>query len=260
MRAVLADGELTVEQRIPWSSNGTYLVRVSGGAGTWHAVYKPRLAERPLWDFPTGTLCLREMATFVVSAALRWDLVPPTALRDGPFGPGSVQAFIPHDPEAHFLALAQPDPLTVQRLAVFDAVINNADRKSGHVLRDETGRLWAIDHGIAFHVEPKLRTVIWDYAGQPIPTGILDDLARLQVLLAESDESDGTDEAGGGRDTGSGDPARADDPGGGLRRELGSLLAVDELDALRARIRRLLRKRVFPGADPHRRMIPWPPV
>jgi uncharacterized repeat protein (TIGR03843 family) len=232
--ALLQGATLTISQRLPWSSNGTWLACVEAADLSAYAVYKPRRAERPLWDFPAGTLCLRETAAFVVSQALGWQLVPPTVLRDGPLGPGSLQLFIPHDPEVHYLALEDPDPAAIRRLVALDAIINNADRKSGHVILAEDGRLWAIDHGISFHVEPKLRTVIWDYAGQPLPAEISADLDALAGGLTA--------------------------PAGALRRDLAALLCRDEIDALIARTRRLVQSAVFPGSNPRRRAVPWPLV
>ncbi len=267
--ALLADGDLVLVQSLPWSSNGTWLASVSDGERGVYAVYKPRRAERPLWDFPTGTLCLREMSAFVISHALGWDLVPPTVLRDGPYGPGSVQRFIPHDPECHFLAMVDPDPVFTRRVAAFDVVINNADRKSGHVLRAADGRLWAIDHGIALHTQPKLRTVIWEHAGEPVPADILDDLAGLVVALGGSDPRMAAGDGGEAGDGSGGDVAGAEAGGSGagrggagpgLRAALSDLLSPGEIGALRTRARRLVRQGVFPGADPRQRMIPWPPV
>jgi len=260
--ALLAEGEMAVERRLPWSSNGTWLVRLDTGEASARAVYKPRRAERPLWDFPAGTLCLREVASFVVSAALGWDLVPPTVLRAGPLGLGSVQLFIPHDPDCHYLAIDRPDPTVVRRLVALDVVINNADRKSGHVLVDAGGRLWAIDHGVTFHAERKLRTVIWDFAGESMPEGIATDLGAFVALL---DDGVGTPEKPLGPDpavllgspvTPTGVQASQGDPRAVLR----ALLAPAEIEALRRRARALIRKGRFPGIDPHHRMVPWPVV
>jgi hypothetical protein len=231
---LLAEGDLEVEGRLPWSSNATLLVRLSHGRLTAGAVYKPRRGERPLWDFPAGTLCRRETAAFVVSHALGWELVPPTVLRDGPEGPGAVQLFIPHDPELHYLAMPRPDPATIRRVVAFDILINNADRKSGHILAGPDRRLWAIDHGVSFHREPKLRTVIWEHAGEPIPMDILADLTALGGTLV--------------------------DPASVLRRRLEELLLPAEIGALARRARGLVAAGCFPGEDPDRRAIPWPPV
>lgn len=230
----LSHGEIRVGQQIAWSSNATFLVEVSDGDRALHAVYKPRRGERPLWDFPEGTLCLREMAAFVVSEALGWHIVPPTVLRDGPFGFGALQVFIAHDPDDHYLALTGPQPDTILAIAAFDLVVNNADRKSGHVLRDPGGDLWAIDHGVCFHVEPKLRTVIWDFAGRDVPEPLIEDLRSFADLLF-----------GGSGET---------------RAALSELLSGPEIDALAIRTRALVAVPVFPPADPTRRVVPWPPV
>jgi uncharacterized repeat protein (TIGR03843 family) len=230
--ALLAEGELELLQHVPWSSNATFLAIVRNDESEVHAVYKPRRGERPLWDFPAGTLCQREMAAFVVSQALGWALVPPTVLRDGPHGFGAVQVFIPHDPDQHYLALEAPDADTVQRIVAFDVVINNADRKSGHVLLSDDGALWAIDHGVSFHVEPKLRTVIWDLAGQALPEDVADDLAAFAADL------------------------RTD--GGGAF--LSPLLSDAEIEALARRADDLVMVGRYPNVDPQRRVVPWPPV
>lgn len=232
---LLTHGELEIEGLLPWSSNYTFLATVRHGGRSALAVYKPRSGERPLWDFPHGTLCLREVATFVVSEALGWSLVPPTVLRDGPHGIGSVQRFIHADPEAHYFTL-QDHPAyteTFRRIAVFDVVVNNADRKSGHCLLGRDGRIWAVDHGITFHVMLKLRTVIWEFAGEPIPAPILKDLEALRQRLRD---------------------------GSSLVQTLRRLLSAEEIDALRERVDGLLTQKTFPHPDPHRRHIPWPPV
>ena len=232
--ALLTDGDLKVRGQLPWSSNATFLATVSDGQHQANAVYKPERGETPLWDFAPGTLCLREMAAFVVCQALGWQVVPPTVLRDGPYGRGVVQAFIPHDPEQHYLALEDPDPATARRIAAFDVIANNADRKAGHVLLADDGALWAIDHGLCFSAEPKLRTVIWDFAGEPLPAELRSDLIALANELSDPDSE--------------------------LRATLTPLLTGDEVDALLDRVRDLLASGSFPAADPHRRSIPWPPV
>jgi len=232
--AVLAAGTVTVGRQILWSSNATFLAEVADGATRLHAVYKPRSGEAPLWDFPAGTLCLREMAAFTLSEALGWRLVPPTVLRDGPYGFGALQAFIAHDPDEHYLSLPAPDPETVRRIAAFDVLVNNADRKSGHVLSDPQGRLWAIDHGVCFHADWKLRTVIWDFAGQPLPPAVADHVRRLVPRIR--------------------------DDGGRLRAALAELLDPAEVQALCDRAAALTDHPFYPLADPSRRAVPWPPV
>ena len=231
---LLAHGELDIQGMLPWSSNYTLLaaVRCDGLQGL--AVYKPRRGERPLWDFPRGTLCQREVAAYVLSEALGWALVPPTVLRDGPYGIGSVQLFIDADQEAHLFTMQKEGGFdqAIERLAVFDVLANNADRKSGHCLKGNDGRLWAIDHGICFHVEPKLRTVLWDYAGRPLQPDTLADLREL------SDQFDSKDS---------------------IYEMLESLLAPDELRALRRRLDRLVNSGKHPDPGPGRN-VPWPPV
>jgi uncharacterized repeat protein (TIGR03843 family) len=232
--ALLAKGDLDVQGMLPWSSNYTLLatVRCDGLQGL--AVYKPRRGERPLWDFPRGTLCQREVAAYVLSAALGWALVPPTVLRDGPYGVGSVQLFIDADHESHLFTMQKEGGFdeAIERLAVFDVLSNNADRKSGHCLKGNDGRLWAIDHGICFHAEPKLRTVLWDYAGRPLQPNTLDDLRELRDQL---------------------------DAKYPTFKLLDSLLAADEMRALRRRLDRLLASGRHPDPGPGRN-VPWPPV
>jgi hypothetical protein len=231
---LLTEGEIEVEGLIPWSSNATLLVRVRQEDLALLAVYKPQRGERPLWDFTYGTLPLREVAAYLVSEALGWGLIPPTVLRQGPHGLGSVQFFVHAQEEAHFFTI-QDDPAyadDLKRLAVFDVIANNADRKSGHCLIDEQGRLWAIDNALTFHDEPKLRTVIWDFAGRPLPAGVKNDLKTLQETLAEESQ---------------------------LSQALAQLLSDPELAALRRRLRRLLRAGRFPEPGPGR-PVPWPLV
>jgi uncharacterized repeat protein (TIGR03843 family) len=186
---LLLAAELEVLGRMPWSSNATFLVdlcapggEVAPGAGEprAQAVYKPARGERPLWDFPTG-LYRREVAAFVLADHLGWDLVPPTVERDGPLGPGSVQLFVPARFEEHYFTFRDDERFgdALRRLCAFDIVSNNTDRKSGHCLLGEDDRVWAIDNGLSFHAQFKLRTVIWDFGGEPLPEGVAADLARL---------------------------------------------------------------------------------
>lgn len=230
----LAQGQLDVLGLMPDSSNYTFLVQIDDGALRGLAVYKPRRGERPLWDFPRGTLCQREVAAYLVSEALGWQIVPPTVLRDAqPYGVGSVQLFIDADPEEHYFTLRGSDHASFKRIAVFDVVTNNADRKGGHILKDRQGHVWGIDHGITFHVEPKLRTVIWDYAGQPVPEALLDDVRTLAARLERADDE--------------------------LSMRLRDLLDRAEIDALRRRIERLLRRPRYPEPGSGR-SVPWPPI
>ena len=231
---LLARGSVELEGLMPDSSNYTFLVQLSDGDLKGLGIYKPRRGERPLWDFPRGTLCQREAAAYLVSESLGWHLVPPTVLRDvEPHGYGSVQLFVDADPEAHYFSLRGNFDDTFQRIAAFDVIVNNADRKGGHILLGSDGRLWAIDHGITFHAEPKLRTVIWEYAGQRLPAALIEDISAFCTRL----ETEG-------------------DPVEQLLREL---LDRQEVDALRRRTERLLRRPIFPHPGSGRSM-PWPPV
>jgi uncharacterized repeat protein (TIGR03843 family) len=227
---LLSEGELELQGEIPWSSNYSFLVNVHDEALACSAVYKPQRGERPLWDFPDGTLCLREYASFVVSHALGWNLIPPTVLRDGPYGLGSLQLYVDADPENHFFNLREEHPAEFKRIALFDALVNNADRKGGHCLRDETGHIWCIDHGLTFNAQQKLRTVIWDYAGQPIPPNLLKDLEAFQAQLTQ---------------------------GNGVLQTLDQLLSSREMKRLQTRLERLLKSRRFPEPGPGRN-VPWP--
>lgn len=229
---VLNQGEIEEQGMLPWSSNYTFLVTVSQDDVSLPAVYKPRRGERPLWDFPQGTLCQRERAAYLVSEALGWLIVPPTVLRTGPRGFGSVQFYIDCDQEEHYFTFREQHRDEAQRIALFDLVVNNADRKAGHCLRGYDGRIWAIDHGITFHTEPKLRTVIWDFAGEPIPAEALDDLRQFQAKLK---------------------------PGQPLREALADLLSTAELRAADRRLESLITSGMFPDPGPGRH-IPWPPV
>jgi hypothetical protein len=237
---LLAGGEIEMLGRMPWSSNATFLVKVERAGVESLAIYKPRKGERPLWDFPRGTLCHREVAAHLVSDALGWDIVPRTILRDGPAGEGMVQRFVDHDPEEHFFTLRDQFGDVFRRFALFDVVINNADRKSGHCLRDrrpggwgvppEKDHIWGIDHGVSFHAAVKLRTVIWDYEGEPIAPA---DLEALQGFAARLDA--------------------------GLGRDLTLLLSGAERQALQDRLDWLLEERVFPQPLTEY-PYPWPMV
>lgn len=233
-RDLLRTGEVDVLGRLPWSSNATFLVNLSSSHDEMLAVYKPERGERPLWDFPTGTLGRREVAAFAVSDALGWEIVPDTVLRDGPAGFGMMQRFVEHDPEEHYFTLLETNHVELARFAAFDAVINNADRKGGHVLRSRDGHLWGIDHGVSFHVQWKLRTVIWEFAGEPVPPSTCDDLHRLRAQL--DTESSPT------------------------RERLGALLAPEEVEAVATRVEALLATGALPAADPGWHAYPWPLV
>ncbi|MBN1137093.1 MAG: SCO1664 family protein [Anaerolineae bacterium] len=232
---LLSEGEIEVEGLIPWSSNATLLVTVREGDGSTLAIYKPQRGERPLWDFPHGSLGRREVATCLVAEALGWDLVPPTVLRDGPYGSGSVQLFVDAQEEMNFFTIQGDARYTkdLKRLAALDVICNNADRKAGHCLIDQDGRLWAIDNALTFHVDHKLRTVIWDFAGMLLPVRIVSDLKRLLGLL--------------------------DEPEAGPRRALGELLSEEEISALAQRAQNLVGATRYPTPGPWR-AVPWPLV
>ncbi len=176
------------ECRPVWhSSNYVFLARLEDAAGEFLAIYKPRDGETPLWDFPQGTLHLRETAAYVLSTVMGWQLIPPTVVREGPAGVGSLQLFIDHEPAKHYFVLREDRRLwpQLQRLCLFDAIANNADRKAGHCLLDAEEHVWGIDNGLCFHPQPKLRSVIWDWAGEPIPPTMLRELRRTVGRLKE---------------------------------------------------------------------------
>src|SRR5213083_3179031 len=178
--ALLTRGRITLRGRMPASSNATFLAELDLDGAAGLAVYKPARGERPLWDFPPG-LFTRELAAYLLSEALGWGLVPPTVRREGPYGEGSLQLFVPADFEQHYFTLREHPAHheRLKRICVFDLVANNADRKAGHCLLAPDGTIYAVDNGLCFHVEPKLRTVIWDFAGEPIPATIVEDITRL---------------------------------------------------------------------------------
>lgn len=254
VESVLRHGSVTLEGRLVEASNATFFGAVCLDATTVECVYKPIRGERPLWDFPYGTLADREIAAYLVSELAGWHVVPPTVMGDGPFGPGMVQAWIADDAEEYVdvlpagdvpdgwlhvldavdlhekpVILVHRDDPRLRSMAVFDAVANNADRKGGHVLSTE-GRLLGCDHGLTFHVERKLRTVLWGWAGMPLPDP---DIAALERLLSALHE-----------------PAT-------LTR-LGEHLDEDEIDRLGVRVERLLRSRRHPRPPHGGRAIPWP--
>jgi uncharacterized repeat protein (TIGR03843 family) len=231
-RAFLAEGDLEVLGRIPWASNATLLAKVRHRELEGLAVYKPVRGERPLWDFPGGTLYRREVAAYLVSEQLGWRLVPPTLVRDGPLGVGSLQLYVDADAEVTAFELLAAGNASLPRIAAFDVVTNNADRKAGHcLLAEEDEHVWAIDHGLCFHVEPKLRTVLWDLAGRRLEAG---DKADLEALAAEA-------------------------TGGGLGGRLAALLDDGEVAAVAERALALARVGRLP-APSGGRAYPWPLV
>ena len=228
----MATGDLEILGLLPRSSNYTFLARAGDGDDAVLVVYKPRRGEIPLWDFPEGTLCQREVAAYLVARALGWPNVPATILREGPEGVGSVQRFVPFDPEAHYFTLEPDRADDFRRVALFDVVVNNADRKGGHCLLGEDGTIWVIDHGVCFSEEPhKLRTVIWEHVDEPIEPALLEDLRRFAGEL----------------------------DGGDAGVVLADLLTPEELAAMRDRVGGVLAHGRFPEPGPGR-PYPWPPV
>ncbi|GHH18762.1 phosphatidylinositol kinase [Streptomyces lanatus] len=256
---LLTEGELTVRGRIREASNAALFCTAAHEGREASCVYKPVAGERPLWDFPDGTLAEREVAAYEVSEATGWGLVPPTVLRDGPYGEGMVQLWIDAAPEAELLALVdaeEPEPgwkaialaevgdgktallvhaddERLRRMAVLDAVINNADRKGGHLLPTGEGRLYGIDHGVTFNVENKLRTLLWGWAGEPLTEEAIEVLGGLRDGLKE---------------------------GAALAVRLAGLITTAEVAATRARVEALLTAGKHPEPSGEWPAIPWPPV
>ncbi|MFM2114126.1 MAG: hypothetical protein RL643_1084 [Actinomycetota bacterium] len=225
---LLAEGDIAVEMRMPYSSNATFLVRISQGERSCRAIYKPLRGERPLWDFAPG-LHRREVAAYRLAIAMGFDFVPITVLRDGPLGEGSVQLLIDADFEQHYFTLFESQPELHDQfrdIAVFDIVANNTDRKSGHVLIDADKHVWGIDHGLCFAADFKLRTVIWEFGGEALPEPVLDAVRKVADTVPL---------------------------------EVASLLDSDEVEALTHRAAWLLEHRQFPVDDSGRR-YPWPLV
>jgi hypothetical protein len=220
---MLRTTDFVAEKLVPWGSNYTFAVGLGSGEEATHVgIYKPMAGERPLWDFPTGTLYLREYAAYLLSRWLGWQIVPPTVLRDGPHGPGSLQLYVQptEDPVDERTFWGRP-VLEIERMVLFDHLANNADRKIGHCLLDVEGRIWGIDHGLTFNVDPKLRTVLWQFSGEQISDTLLADLARL---IASEDE---------------------------IALLLGDVLDQEEIAALQERAEDLLEAGSYPVLDPH---------
>jgi len=229
---MLRSATLEIVGRLTEASNATLFceLRTEDSPEAPHCVYKPIRGERPLDDFPVGTLAYREVAAYELSEAMGWRIVPPTVLRDGPLGPGMVQAWIEVDEDADIVAMILTRDPRLRRMALFDAIVNNADRKGGHVLPTDDGHLYGCDHGVCFAVEPKLRTVLWGWRGEPLTD---EEVACLQTLRSSID--------------------------GELGRRLAESLSAPEVAATARRIDRLLAACHMPLPDPHRPAIPWPP-
>jgi uncharacterized repeat protein (TIGR03843 family) len=230
LHTALQCGEYELKGQFVMGSNYTFLVSVHFEGSSYPAVYKPSRGEQPLWDFPEHTLASREVAAYLVSEALGFHIVPFTTLRaDGPHGAGSLQQFIEYDPDYHYFNFTERDRQLLRPVALFDLLINNADRKGGHVFfENKTHKLYAIDHGICFHEEDKLRTVLWDFAGQKIPVDLLE---RLRLVLSRD-----------------------------LLADLRHYLSPQEISALGERAEAILKKGSFPRQPRDRRALPWPPL
>ncbi len=228
---LLQSGEIIGGHRMPWGSNYTFLVWIDAGRASYlRAIYKPRDGERPLWDFDSGSLYKREQAAFLLSRLLGWPDVPLTLVREGPYGVGSVQLYVESDPEVTYFDLMSDRTADLERFAVFDLLANNADRKAGHCLLGPDGRIWSIDHGLTFHASFKVRSVMLELWGKPIPGPLLTDLEALLVRLESPDPQ---------------------------AMELADLIDSRELKALASRTRAMLKEPVLPALDPYDN-VPWP--
>ena len=227
LQQVFAQGQIELKGQFLLGSNYTFLVNVHHEGQTLPAVYKPTRGEQPLWDFEDNTLALREVAAYLVSEALGFCFVPFTSLSaNGPFGAGSLQQYIEFDPNHHYFNFTDDEKSLLKPVVLFDLLCNNADRKGSHVFFDNARKLWAIDHGLCFHEDDKLRTVIWDFAGELIPESLLSHLSRLSACRAD----------------------------------LERYLSPGEVTSLQSRAEALLSNRVFPHPPEDRRAFPYPPL
>jgi hypothetical protein len=228
LQHIFQHGDLELKGQFTLGSNYTFLVEVTHQDQALPAVYKPTRGEQPLWDFEENTLALREVAAYLVSESLGFHFVPFTTLReDGPYGAGSLQQFIEHDPNHHYFSFSPEEKLLLKPVTLFDLLVNNADRKGGHVFfASDSRKLYAIDHGICFHEDDKLRTVLWDFGGQQIPSELLSRLSLPPSLLTD----------------------------------LEPYLSPNELAALQSRADSIVHKGIFPYQPRDRRAIPWPPL
>ena len=231
---ILHEGSIQLKGQFTFGSNYTFLISVKYKNSSYRAIYKPQKGEIPLWDFPPDTLANRETAAFLISEMLSWGHVPPTIIRaDAPFGRGSLQLFIPHDPEINYFSLSEEIKENLRPVVIFDLIVNNADRKGGHIIIDDQGQIWLIDHGVCFHHKPKLRTVIWDFIGERISDQIIHDLHLLNDKLAQNSP---------------------------LMSELEQLLSLQELTALKRRVEHIISVPFFPMPDKNSRPFPFPLV
>ena len=232
--SLLETGDITLEGQFLWGSNYTLLVDVQCDEDITKAVYKPTQGVRPLWDFEAPSLARRELVAYLISEKLGWELVPPTIYRkSGPMGPGSLQLFIEHDVDYHFFNFSEDDRLRLKPSAAFDVLINNADRKGGHFIVDPEKHIWLIDHGICFHEEPKLRTVLWDFAKEAIPENLLQDMDHLFTEIRLK---------------------------GDFYEQLHLHLSGREISAMAQRMEELLQTKTYPTPPEHTRPYPWPLV
>jgi len=228
LRQAFQFGDFELKGQFMLGSNYTFLVEVSYEGKTYPAVYKPKRGEQPLWDFPENSLAHREVAAYLVSEALGFHIVPFTTLRDdGPHGAGSLQQYVDYDPDYHYFNFSDKDKQLLKPVVLFDLLVNNADRKGGHVFfESDTHKLYAIDHGICFHEDDKLRTVLWDFGGQPVPEDLLSRLTLSPSLLADLEPH----------------------------------LSPREIRAIRRRAELICNRSIFPRQPSDRRAIPWPPL
>lgn len=231
---ILTRGEMQIAGHFVQGSNYTFLANLTLEGKEIQAVYKPVRGENPLWDFPNRTLAKRETAAFVLSDWLGWQVVPPTVFRrDASLGAGSLQVFIEYDPRRHYFSLTRAEIERLKPAALFDVIINNADRKGSHLIFDEHNHLWLIDHGLCFNREDKLRTVIWDFAGEPVPERLLQDLVRAVSALNR---------------------------GADLFDRLHLFLSIPEIQALLRRVVSVLETPFYPLPPADRRAFPYPPL
>lgn len=221
----LRESDVILCESIAWGSNYNFAVLLQRGEEQRLAIYKPRRGEAPLWDFPDGTLYRREYASYLVSQALGWEFIPATVIRDGPYGVGTFQLYIDPDPKTDARSFRKTNERELMEITLFDVFTNNADRKITHILRDQGGKLWGIDHGLTFNVDPKLRTVIWEFCGEPIPSDLLN---HMRDFLADTTRLSG------------------------LTAQLGELLNRKEVSIFVARFEQLVTRAKFPKLDPYR--------
>jgi hypothetical protein len=234
LHTILECGEIELKGQFTYGSNYTFLVSVRHAGLEYPAVYKPQKGEQTLWDFPPASLAGREVCAYLVSQALGFNFVPYTLLRDGPLGPGSLQQYIDHNPEYHYFNFKPTELDRLRPVVLFDLLVNNADRKGSHILvQKRTHRLYLIDHGLCFHAEDKLRTVIWDFAGQSIPPDLISVLTSFREDLMKP---------------------------GNLAVRLGKFLNSQEQAALSSRAEALLAAGRFPFPPEDRRAFPYPPI